>query len=499
MKLLEELNSKRNISSLFVLLSNAASLTVLMGLCYSMWLKAITVGGPDFLYSILYGRDLSLSKTHASYGYFPGVQKFWSFCISIVGADINILQRAYVIVLLLSVLVFVLNMFQITRNIIASVVFGWFYVALLFILEGMGGVLEPFSILLVMTGYLLYQCTFLKKYYHLNAVVMIVFLAMTAFTKQQSLVFVVASFLLPYQKIKFLHEVKIKNLLVPFGSILVFYVFFLIDGEGLNGILVRLNEIKTYTKHGSFLFNLQNVFKAMSPVLYIYFILSLLTVKALWSHDAFQKYAIDIRRIAFWLVSGVGFLYQFTARGYLHYGIYFIPCILFPLAIQWRMITDWLTLKYTKRLACQVMPFVLLVISVVTIGKWSVFRQSFDNSSVPKIVTEIDEVSGACRFLIAERVLLLPPRGNAFHWACGTIPFDSHFGYSWIEESADYYRKLLKKSEAKDVFLFDVSFGPFERELLTRADWKNISSELEKEGFTLTFENKAGKLYQRQQ
>jgi hypothetical protein len=99
-----------------------------------------------------------------------------------------------------------------------------------------------------------------------------------------------------------------------------------------------------------------------------------------------------------------------------------------------------------------------------------------------------------------ERLLLLPSRENALHWACGTNARGTRWGYTFnFQERPEEYIEELAKPELSQVFVFrpDTGHG-YEQEVFRSHDWSGFFAALERGGFRPVVERDAGILYRRE-
>jgi len=98
-----------------------------------------------------------------------------------------------------------------------------------------------------------------------------------------------------------------------------------------------------------------------------------------------------------------------------------------------------------------------------------------------------------------KRLLLLPSRENAFHWACGTNARGTRWGYTFgFQERPNEYIQELAKPDLTQVFVFSGDPAhPYEQEVARRQDWSRFLAALERYGFTSAGKRAAGTLYLR--
>lgn len=468
---------------------------------YSYIVKTPSIGGPDFFYYILTGRDLSDGFEVGSmrYGYFPGVYWLWKYCFDVFGHSLIAIQTIYVGVLLGSALLSAGCVYLLTRKIYAAFFAGSLYIILLHILEGWGGVIEPVATFFMLIGFLTYLHFYRKKMYQASAVCIVIFFGLCLFMKQQGIFFVAASAFLPFAELKRFFQINKSAFLVPFATGVLVFILIVIEGGGIEAIRISMSMATSYTHSGSAYDNLAGYFKSIEPVFnpILAFLLPMAVFIFLINRKRLNKDIYSLRVLLFLVLSAVLPLYQFRVREYLHYGIYTIPAL--------TLLTGWAIGYWVNQLSMlsTAKKIGLACASMVLLGFG--FKQSYAGILrvqdqvlwLPPQPLQADtaKLADVCPHIQGPTVLLLPPRVNTLHWICNTRTALDKWAYSWYEEAAPYYFDLISRQNTNDVFVFDKSFGDYEDRILSRADWTGLEEQLQKNSYSVAYVSAAGRLY----
>lgn len=492
-------------SKLFLTALNVVTFVIFAYFARSFLVKTSFVGGADFFYYVLTGRDLSggFDVGAMRYSYFPGVYWFWKFSFDFCGNSLAAIQSIYIGVLLLSSVLCSTCVFVLTRKLYAASLAGAVYLLLLHLLEGWAGIVEPIAAMWMLLGFVLYLFFYQRKMFGTAAVCMMVFLGLCLFMKQQGIFYVAAAGLLPFSDLKRIYGISKWNFIVPIGAVFVLMVLLFIDGGGLEAFRIALSMATGYTKSGEWAENLRYYLGAVEPVILpvVCFLIPMILMIIFVFLKKKEKH-LDIsgmRIFLFFLLAGLFPLYQFKVRGYLHYGIYTVPSL--AILIGWG-IAAWL--RWVKQLSLKQVRILLTITGalfflVLLNQKDGLLRVKSQIEWKPPLPLEADSQKflPVCSHLSSQVVLLLPPRANTFHWICQTRSALGKWAYSWYEENAAYYFEIISQQKVENIFVFDKSYGGFEKDLLSRTDWIGLEEYILKNSYSVVYQNASGRLYKK--
>jgi hypothetical protein len=138
---------------------------------------------------------------------------------------------------------------------------------------------------------------------------------------------------------------------------------------------------------------------------------------------------------------------------------------------------------------------VAVVASLLSIEAWALPRAS----GPPEPLRHELDAHLCAGIQPGQRLLLLPSRDNALHWACGTNARGTRWGYTFnLQERPDEYIEELAKPDLTQVFVFKADREhPYEQEVARRHDWTEFFTALEQQGFHPIAQTDAGTLYRR--
>lgn len=482
-------------------------ITGLLFVCflYSFVLKVPSIGGPDFFFYILTGRDLSdgFEVGIMHYFYFPGIYWFWKYCFDLFGHNLLAIQSVYVGVLLLSSVFSAACVYLLTRKKYAAFLAGSMYIILLHILEGWGGVIEPIATLFMLLGLLFYLYFYQAQKYLASALSIVVFFGLCLFMKQQGIFFIAASAVLPFSELKRFFQINKLTFLVPISAGLFVFGLILLEGGGLEAIRVSLSMAVNYSRTNTLAQNLSGYFMAIFPVFvpvlaFLMPIALFALIDVVKSKKKFVNY-FNLRFVIFLMFAGILPLYQFKVREYLHYGIYTVPALV--------ILSGWAIASAFKWLAFATKTKKILVLGLSVFFLFVSFNQHKEKiDHVHELIgwlpphpldSDIAKLSDVCSHLHGPNVLLLPPRVNTFHWICNTRSASGKWAYSWYEEAAPHYFDIISQQFVTDVFVFDKNFGDFEERVLSRPDWADLEKHLKNNNYSVSYSNSSGRLYKK--
>jgi hypothetical protein len=271
-----------------------------------------------------------------------------------------------------------------------------------------------------------------------------------------------------------------------------------LDGGGVPALRLALGFALRYEPEGELLQNLAPIWRGTPLAALLCF--AAIAGSALAMQPRGQGRSADSVRFA---LLGICFfaatatLVQFTKRGYLHYGLLTLPFALLAAAAAASLMRERLgaivgrhaTLSMAIGVAAWL---VLAALMLCAAADWA--RRE------PLAPPQHDAYRPVCSALDkGERLLLLPSRENALHWACGTHAAGTAGGYSWsFKETPEDYIEELRKPELRQVFVFrPASATSYEAKVLAGERWQPFFAALRERGFTRSADFTQGTVYRR--
>jgi 4-amino-4-deoxy-L-arabinose transferase-like glycosyltransferase len=289
-------------------------------------------------------------------------------------------------------------------------------------------------------------------------------------------------------------------------ALAVFGAAMALDGGGIAALKLGVATAVDYESRGQLIAHLIELARK-SPALFA----ALAGAVCLWP----AAFAIERRRrsddrtvlLTVWALGAATAavsLLQFSKRGYAHYGLLTLPFALIAIATAaswgWEQIVIFFALRHgakrspraIRRLGLAV---VAVVASLLSIEAWALPRAS----GPPEPLRHELDAHLCAGIQPGQRLLLLPSRDNALHWACGTNARGTRWGYTFnLQERPDEYIEELAKPDLTQVFVFKADREhPYEQEVARRHDWTEFFTALEQQGFHPIAQTDAGTLYRR--
>jgi len=188
-------------------------------------------------------------------------------------------------------------------------------------------------------------------------------------------------------------------------------------------------------------------------------------------------------------------LFQYTKRGYLHYALLTLPFALIAIASAaswcWEKLSASLDPRHVGTAAAA-------AVVAIAVPLWAEAR-ALPGALPPPPPLHGKYLSMCAGIEPGKRLLLLPSRENALHWACGTNARGTRWGYTFgVQERPNEYIEELAKPDLTQVFVFSADAAhPYEQEVARSHDWSSFLAALERYGFTSVGKREAGTLYLR--
>ena len=468
-------------------------------------------GGADSYYFILYGYDLAQSAADTSfarYCYFPGAYQFWRVVAMAAGRNFAAYQMVFAIVGLANAALTGLIVREAVGRASLAALSACAYVLVGWRLEIDGMTTEPLVTLAALSGILLWLQCERRGQRQLGLLCLGAGYGLAVLTKQQGAFLALGAVgLVPslWRQSRGWRRMCVDAVVVVATSLGVFAAGMALDGGGLTAVRFGIGMAADYARDGSFVTHLTGVAHRV-PVLWV----ALVGAIGLWcpawraarrtsSTDRSSSLQVWSLGAATALVT----LLQFTKRGYAHYALLTLPFALMAIApaAAW----SWTRVcAYCGRARGPSAPWrVLLCVSigVIVVVKGLALEASAERR-MPALATTLPHERDAAlcdRIRPGQRLLLLPSRDNALHWACGTTARGTRWGYTFnAQETPEDDIAELRKPELTQVFVFATrSDDAYGRQVFARHDWSSFFVALTQQGFQAVVESPAGVLYVR--
>jgi hypothetical protein len=484
----------------------------------SVWLCGIylftlrpSIGGIDFYFYILNARDLAEANSSAPwarYVYFPGVYRFWEIVFHMSDGTLASLQWVYLGVLLANA--------GLVAAILATSVTSWpvgllgavTYIALAGRLEGFSGCTEPIATIPFLTGLLFWHLLERKGHKTSSLACLSVAFGICLFVKQQAgllVIGVTALLLCPPALGRESIGRFTETVIVAIGSVATFLIAMWLDGGGYSALEMGLTFATGYKAQGSWLSHLTGLWQVSRTVSTAFLCSAAVCVAFLAFHKKLVGVSSNrLRLLGITTLSTVAGLFQFSRRGYLHYGLLILPCAILSVASAIR-----LGLDATRSLASQwsmvqrrlVMTLAVIALSCVLVSEIHfTFREATRQleSAMQSQVNSSGQLSSFCSSLKPGSFLfIVPPRHNEIHWACKTKTIGMPLGYGWENLQYSTYLTALNNSQIDQVLVFESAGDRAEEGLWPSVAVTTVINHLLDSGFypLATYEDKT--LYKR--
>jgi hypothetical protein len=287
-------------------------------------------------------------------------------------------------------------------------------------------------------------------------------------------------------------------------AIAVFALAMALDGGGVAALRIGTATAVTYGTERNFLANL--AFAALhSPALFAVWIGAVCLWPMAFILSRRQRSDGGNLLLTVWAMgaaTAILTLLQFSRRGYPHYALLTVPFALLAIAMalswSWDVAVFWLERagekKKRSRLALGVSAFGLLA---GVLGGEALAPLAARGGAE---VLSYERYAAVCRDIEpGRRLLLLPSRENALHWACGTHARGTRFGYGYLLQRPGEYIEELAKPELSQVFVFkNDDADPDEQAVaMQQPGWSSFFTGLAQSGFRPVAQTDAGTLYRR--
>jgi hypothetical protein len=464
-------------------------------------------GGVDSYYFFLYGDDLTKSAAETSYAryfYFPGAYALWRAVAMVAGRDFAWYQRAFVCVSLANAALTGLVVQAAGGGLLLAAASFCGYLLLGQRMQLAEMTTEPLVTLAPLFGLWFWLMCERRGKSRLALACLGACYGLAVFVKQQGAFLVLGVVgLAPHlwRRSRPWHRglsdmgTIVTTALVAFASAME------LDGGGMAAVKYGLSTAAAYESQGSFIAHLTELLLRSPALLAAVVATCLWPVAFLLSRDRPSSGARLLLTV--WATSGVTasitFL-QFSRRNYPHYALLTLPFALMAIAMALRwsweearpsIATAEGAVNAPRRAAPGMCGLAVLGVLLA--------KQVWNPAVGHAATLPHESYAPICKGIESgRRLLLLPSRENALHWACGTHARGTKWGYTFnFQERPEEYIDELKP-ELSQVFVFRNDRGAsYEHEVFARHDWSGFFESLAREGFRPVVDTQRGTLYRR--
>jgi hypothetical protein len=470
-------------------------------------------GGHDSYYFFLYADDLASSASDTSfarYFYFPGCYAFWRVVAMAAGRHYGAYQVTYALVgLANAALTAVVLRAAGSAAILAALGFCG-YLAFGQRLELGFMTTEPLATLAALLGVGLWMACRRRGRERLGLVLLGAGYGFAVFSKQQGAFLAVgAAGLTPFlwERSRSWGRFLGDAATIVGTAITVFSLGMALDGGGIAAVEFGVKSAVDYESHGRLLANLVEL-ALKAPLLFA----ALAGAVCLWPVAyVLRKRAEPAEApltLAVWglgAVTATATLLQMTKRSQAHYALLTLPFAWMAIVPAAAWVLDGVGARFAAARSAAPAPrrverlrvlAVLVAVSLMGAEAWALPRPLG-----PEVLGHERDAALCDGIQPGQRLLLLPSRENALHWACGTHARGTRWGYTFNgQERPDEYAEELAKPELTQVFVFNADQAhAYERAVFGKHDWSSFFTALAREGFRRVAEGDAGTLYRREE
>jgi hypothetical protein len=480
-----------------------ASILLLIAVGWLLAPRIPGMGGYDSYAYLLYARDLAGGMHDGlpvRYFYFPGVYHFWRLVFALTDGSYAACQYAFALVALANAALMILTAQAAGCGIAVAALAGGAYLVIGQRLELHTLTGEPIVTAVALLGLLGWVAAERRGRSRIGLAALGAGFGLGVFVKQQGVLLAAGlAGLLPGRGRdgQGLAQAA-RGIAVALSAMLAAFALAMwLDGGGVPALRLALEFALRYETHGEFLQNLAPIWRGTPLAALLCF--AAIAGSALAMQPRGQRRSADSVRFA---LLGICFfaaaatLIQFARRGYLHYGLLTLPFALLAAAAAASLVRERLGAIVGRHatLSMSIGVAAWLVLAALTLhaaDDWR--RESFappQHHAYRPVCSALDK---------GERLLLLPSRENALHWACGTHAAGTAQGYSWsFKETPEDYIEELRKPELRQVFVFrPASATSYEAKVLAGERWQPFFAALRERGFTRRADFAQGTVYRR--
>jgi len=470
--------------------------------------KAVdTIGGVDFYYYLCTARDRVYGVSPhnpRTMSYFPGFYWIWGGVISWFGENIKVIQQFYLASLLLNASLIGCIVKSLRGTFSVSLVSASVYLWCALQVEGMEACLETLTTIPFFGGLLAWSYHLQRGRALLSMFCAGLGAALAVFIKQQALLLVVGGVgILPLLRRKTSPALCLKELGIGSVTFIVtLLLLFVLDTDGLKGLITGVNLVTSYESRGSFYTNLLAPILTLRPVIEITGILCIgvlllsFTQEKSDSNKKLSRVVVLITTIA-----AATSLYQFSRRGYLHYALVTVAPLAVALGVALQCILTELNGAKGRGRAISWATIAAVIVAAVTYR--SSFPAQYQRIQSLRLRLPATEISAPflpiCQYIPRRSELFVfPSRRNIIHWLCGTTSTIWNFGYGFAPAPLSMFEDTIKHPDVNYVFVTDPSIGDYNNEVEIQLQGAPIRALLASEGFISKVSLESGELFQRE-
>lgn len=459
-------------------------------------------GGVDSYYFLLYATDLAQAPSETSfarYTYFPGSYAVWRLIALAAGRDYSIYQYVFAGICIANATLTALVIRAAGGGALLAATAYCCYLLIGNRLDLAEMTTEPLATVPALLGILLW----LKLHRHgltrIGLAWLGVSLGLSVFMKQQGALLALgaiglAPILWNRSTSWTQHAGDAVSLFL--SALFVFSLAMLLDGGGFAALKFGVATAVTYETHANPIINLASAV-TRAPTLFAALAASIcLLPLALTSPHRGNLNDVPLLLVIWALgaATSLSTLLQFAKRGYAHYALLTLPFALLTATVAARWSWDYLS-EHVRLPPQGIAGGFLLLIGMLAFEA-AIIPIPTRSFAVPPHQRDIFTCAG---IEPEKRLLLLPSRQNALHWACGTNARGTRWGYTFnFQEQPNDYIEELAKPGLDQVFVFNADNpNSYEHEVAARRDWSTFFVALESEGFKQVRQTNLGILYSR--
>lgn len=481
-----------------------ASVLLLLALCWLLAQRVSGMGGYDSYYYLLYARDLA-GGTHeglqARYLYFPGVYHFWRLVFLVSDGSYAACQSAFALAGLANAALVILIARAAGCGMAVAALAGASYLAIGQRLEFEAMTTEPLVTAPALLGLLGWVSAERRGRPRLGLAALGTGLGLALFAKQQGILLAAGlAGTLPGSD-RSAHGLAraARGIAGALAAMLAaFSGAMWLDGGGMPALRLALEFLLRYEAHGELMENLAPVWRRTPLAALLCFAVIGGCALALEARSQGRRGgSVRLALLGICAFAAMATLLQFSKRGYAHYGLLTLPFVLLAAAAAVSLLRDRLspiierhaTLSISMGLSIWAALAVSLLYATADWAQREPLKSPQHDSYLP-MCTVLDR---------GERLLLLPSRENALHWACGTHAGGTRWGYTFnFQETPEGYIEELRKPDLRQVFVFRPA-GPqsYEAKVLSGERWQPFYAALRERGFVRVADFTQGTVYRR--